>query len=380
MSFIVKLIRYGKKRYVEYKYKKAHDYCVDVFRMRLIKNKIPAETPAPGEDEYIKFWKRFHKRVEPYTYRYFQPICGNNPHIVPEDIANRYIAPILNPIRFRSYYSDKNMYQYYIHPKEALPFSYLFRVLGGSMYSMKDNGQEPISFDLLPEEIAAMIDQSVNKLVLKPSIDSNSGQKVVLFNRVGSIFCSSEVELSGRYLSTYGSDFVLQEAIEQHPFLGQFSKTSTNTMRVMTYRSLCDDQIHIFAACLRIGKNGSFVDNLFAGGCFVPINIETGKLGKNIYNKYWQKETEINGVNFDKSDFILPFWDEVKIFAEGMAKQVMHARLIAHDIIVDSKGFPRMIEYNVNDFDWALAMVCTCNCPFGDKFDEVIDFCLRQKV
>lgn len=379
MSLVTKLIRYGKKRYVEYKYKKAHDYCANVFRMRLIKNNIPIDEPAPGESEYIKFWQQFHKRVEPYTYRYFQKICGSNPHIVPEDIANRYIAPLLNPIRFRPYYSDKNMYQYYIHPDGAIPFSYLYRVLGGNMYSMIDNGRVSVPFDVSPEEIASMVDRSINKLVLKPSIDSNSGQKVILFNRVGSIFSSQEGVLSGKYLASFGTDFVLQEAIKQHPFLSQFSNTSTNTMRVMTYRSFLDDRVHIFAAALRIGKNGSFVDNIFAGGCFVPIDLETGKLGKDLYNRYWQKETSINGVNFEESDFILPFWEEVISFTKNIAKQVIHARLIAHDIIVDSNGCPRLIEYNVNDFDWALAMVCSRNVPFGEKFDEVINYCLQNR-
>ena len=180
-------------------------------------------------------------------------------------------------------------------------------------------------------------------------------------------------------MCSYGQDFVLQEAIEQHDYLRQFSKTSSNTLRVMTYRSVIDDEVMLMAAALRIGQNGSFVDNLFSGGCFAPIDLQTGKLGNELYDRYWRVQSQMNGIDFANNEFVLPFWNEACEFAKNVARQIPYARLLALDVIVDVFGKPRLIEFNVDDFDWSMAMACTRTVPFGTKFFEVIEYCLRYK-
>lgn len=378
MKFTHRIIGFVRSRYVEYKYKKFHDYCAKVFRERLAKNGIPIDVPAEGENGYVKFWQQFHKRIEPYTYRYFHRLLNNDSRIIPEDIANRYIEPILNPIRYRGFYSDKNSYRFYIQPKDAIPFAWCYRSLGGNMYSMNDNGANTISFDITASQFASMVDASVKKLVLKPAVDSDSGRGVLLFTRDNDMFRSSNGdELSGLFLKSYGNDFILQEALIQHPYLQQFSTTSINTMRIMTYRSVVDDSISVIAACLRIGNNGSFVDNLFAGGCFVPIDIRNGKLGNVLYNRFWQTTTVMNGLDFTENCYILPFWKKATDFALHIATQVPYARLLAQDILMDVNNYPRLIEFNVDNFDWSMAMACTREVPFGEKFEEVIKYCLQ---
>ena len=380
MKIISQIIRLAKRYYVEYKHKVSHRYCANVFRERLMKNNIPVNLHAEGEDEYVKFWKQFHRMVEPYTYRYFHRLLGNNPRIIPEDIANRYVEPILNPLRYRGFYSDKNTYRFYIQPQNSIPFAWIFRMLGGSMYTMKDDATTLIPFDVTAEQIAVLVDKSVSKLVLKPTTNSDSGRGVMLFVRNGNVFVSQKGDvLSGSFLKNYGLDFVLQEAIEQHSYLRQFSKTSINTMRIMTYRSIVDDSIIIMAACLRIGNNGSFVDNLFAGGCFVPIDVNSGKLDNVLFNRFWQTSTSMNDVDFLKNDFVLPFWSIAVQFAINVAKQVPYARLLAQDVLIDMNEKPILIEFNVDNFDWAMAMACSRDVPFGDRFDEVIECCLKYK-
>lgn len=378
MKIISKILKFAKARYVEYKHKKTYDYCASVFRERLVKNGIPADSPAKGEADYVRFWQQFHKRVEPYTYRYFCHLCHQNPHIVPEDIASRYIESVLNPIRYRAYYSDKNMYQYYITPKEALPQTYLYRVcesvrIGGGNTTFRQFAT------VAAADLAAKIGESVNEIVLKPTNDSNSGRGVMLFKRDKDIFKSTDGRvLTSEFLQHFGPDFAIQEKINIHPYLRQFSATSTNTIRVMTYRSVVDECVTVFSACLRIGQNGSFVDNLFSGGGFVMINIENGELAQCVYNRYWQAAHEINGINFAKQSFVLPFWTQVADFAKSVAEQIPHARLLAQDITIDDKGKTRLIEFNVDNFDWFMSMT-DGNIPFRDKFDEVINYCLNHK-
>ena len=87
----------------------------------------------------------------------------------------------------------------------------------------------------------------------------------------------------------------------------------------------------------------------------------------------------MNGLDFAKNGYILPFWNIAANFALSIAMQVPYARLLAQDILVDANNAPRLIEFNVDNFDWAMAMACTREVPFGEKFDEVISYCLQNK-
>lgn len=352
-----------------------YDDCVDKFRERLEKNNIPISQPAPGEDEYQHFWQQFCPIVEPYSYRFFYHIVGENPHIVPEDVASAYIESILNPENCRLLYSDKNLVSKIIRPESSMPYSYLYRVAGGRRM-ISEKGYH--DFTISSKDLAQIIGQSVNKIILKPSNFSHSGANVMLFKRENGIYKNNSIELSGPFLQRYGKDFVIQEVIEQHPYLSQFCTTSCNTIRVMTYRSVIDESINVFGAVLRIGHEGSVVDNLFAGGGFVVIDIETGKLGHCVYNQYGQVTRSINNIDFSINDYNLPFWDQVIAFSKRIAEQVPHHRLLAQDIVVDKAGRSRLIEFNVDGFNWGFTMYAG-KIPFGDKFDEVINYCLENK-
>lgn len=375
---------YQHDREVERQYR--YDDCVAKFRERLIKNNIPVDQPALGEDEYIRFWQQFDKRVEPYTYRFFSHIVGINPHIVPEDVADAYIERLLNPIQYRDFYGDKNLYPLYLSPKEVLPKTFLCR-MGGLLLSegygpnvrmTTGGGNRQYFAGISAIKFANCLDIN-EKVVLKPSRDSHSGQGVKLLQRKGDVFVDKEgCVIDGNYLYNYGPHFVIQEVIEQHPYLAQFCQTSCNTMRVMTYRSVKDESINIFGAVLRIGHEGSFVDNLFAGGGFATIDVDSGKLGNCIYDEFGCKYDEINGVDFATAQYQLPFWNEVCDFAKSIGQQIPHCRLIAMDITYDINNHPRLIEFNVDGFNWSFAMYAG-RMNFGNKFDEVIEYCLKHK-
>ncbi len=363
-----------------------YDDCVAKFRERLIKNNIPVNQPAPGEEEYIRFWQQFDKRVEPYTYRNFVRIIGQNPHIIPEDIGAAYIESILNPLQYRMAYQDKNLFPLILHPSSIFPKTYVCRMNGGSLMngcyvSLKINGLSTKREDLLylsAENIAANIPS--NKCVLKPTVDSYGGANVMLLHRENNFFVdANDKKVDGEYLVKYGDDFVIQEVIEQHPYLAQFCNTSCNTIRVMTYRSVKDESINIFGAALRIGHNGSFVDNITSGGGRVMIDCETGVLGKIVYDKYSRDCEEINGVNFAFNTFRIPFWTEICNFAKFIGLQIPYCRLISMDVTYDVSNTPRLIEINIGGFCWSTTMYGG-HIPFGNKFDEVIEYCLRHKM
>lgn len=75
---------------------------------------------------------------------------------------------------------------------------------------------------------------------------------------------------------------VIDECVVQHESMSKLHPASVNTIRIFSVR--IKDEIHIFAAALRIGNNGSFIDNFSAGGIGAPVDIETGLVTSSAQN------------------------------------------------------------------------------------------------
>lgn len=378
---IKKRIKRIISRYEEYQ---TYLFYSEQFKSYLAKHGI-ANVKADGEEQYLENWKRLSNRIEPYSYRLFSQPCymGKNKYIVPEDIGDTVIEYYLNPVEYRPFYSDKNMFRKYLVPKDSLPVDLLRRMAGG-LFLDEHYSVSNINKDSTKQEIAKEFGDC-DGVVIKPS-DSCSGSGVMKFNRVLSddgteAFVDGKgCVLDGAFLArfNYGRSFVLQKAIVQHPYLSQFCSSSVNTMRLCVYRSVVDESVEIFAGALRIGHQGSVVDNLHAGGGFVKIDVNTGELGHVVYNQYGEMTKTLNGVNFDNY-YQIPFWDEIRQFAVSIAKQIRHMRLLALDVSLDESNKPRLIEFNVKEFAFWIPMF-SGQQVFGDKMEEVIEYCRKRLI
>lgn len=326
-----------------------------------------SQTKAEGEDEYLTKWRQLTDRIEPWSYRLFSHYCGQTPYIVPEDVGHTILEARLNPIRFRPFYSDKNIYDTYV-PEGATPRAIVRRMGGGKFLNERYQPLDAPLSELL---------RNYTKVILKPSIDSDSGRGVMLFTRNGEQWCAHNNEnviLDEQFLSGYGQNFILQEALTQHPDIAKYNPTSINTLRVATYRSVVDEKVHVIASVMRIGKNGAFVDNAHGGGRFIGIDIKTGKLGKIVSDQYGNQSPTWNGYDFSATDNVVPSWPDVVEFVTEVASRIHHLRLIAFDISVDTAGCPRLVELNVDGFSFWLFMF-TNQLPLGPYTDEIIAHC-----
>lgn len=352
-----------------------HHYChrfQQNMRSLGIRNKA-----VPGESDYIRFWNQLTRHVEPYSFRLYSHFLtwDGKGNIIPEDIGHSYIEPMLNPPQYVGFYADKNLYTQYIKPTEAIAKTLLRRMLGGAL--LDDHYQPALSFSVDGSAVADYL-KGADELVLKPSVNSKGGGGVMFFKRQNGIFTSGETVLDGPFLRQYGSNFVLQEVIDQHPYLAQFNPTSLNSIRVCTYRSILTERIHLAACALRIGKKGARVDNTHAGGGLVIVDPETGCLGHEVFNWEGMVEHVINGIDLQQHSFVIPHWISVCNFAISIASQNHHCRLIAQDLTVDTDGNPRLIECNVKSFSFRIPMLAGKSL-FGDETQAVIDYCLRMR-
>ena len=327
-------------------------------------------------DEWKKKWCVLG-RVNKDYYRVFSQYSGEDINIVPDDICHNIIEPILNPKRFLNAYEDKCLFDKMLWTsfhKNITPYTYI-KNIGGANY---DIDYVPISS---VDFIIKSIPLNVNKLIIKKSIDSSSGRGVAFVQRNDNgdfIDVASKELFNEDYLKKYfGQNYVVQKAMTQSPFMSQFCKTSVNTVRIAVYRSIKTNTPHIINTIIRIGKDGSLVDNAHAGGMFVGVNND-GILGKYVCNQYGEKETIFNNVNFSIGEFKIPNYEKIKEFAERVASALPHQRLLALDVMLDEDNNPVLLEYNIRAFSvWLFQF--TNGSGFGGFTDEIIEYCVKHK-
>lgn len=339
------------------------------YRTLLKINKI-ANKPAANENEWINKWSVLGC-ADPIYYRLFSHYIGNNINIIPEDICRNIVEPILSPFRYVSYYSDKNIFDRLFRPG-TLPKT-IFRKMRGFYYDGQYN-----RIDLSDDDALYHIIQQTdcNKIIIKPSVDSSSGIGIKLFEKKDNrwIEIGRDCYLTVAYLNTnYGDDIVVQECLEQAEFMSYYNSTSVNTLRLTLYRSVITDECHVPSAIIRIGKNGSLVDNAHAGGGYVGVKVKDGFLCNKVINQYGEVKTEFNGVDFTKEHKI-PNWNKVIEFAKYVGKKIPHHRLLALDIMVDKDGNPRLIEFNCEAYSMWLFQF-TIGAALGEYTDEIIEYC-----
>lgn len=321
---------------------------------------------AVGEDAYLAKWHALCSRVEPYSYRFFSHYCGNNPNIIPEDIGHSYIEDMLNPVEYRAVYEDKNLFPQIVG-KENVPRTIVCRIHGSCLLNADyEKADKQLSYYMGDSE----------SVILKPCVGTNSGRGILKFVKRDGVFVSvtDKTPLTKEFLMKYGRDFCLQEAVSQHPFMSKLCPTSVNTIRLALYRSVKDNRPIVTAAIVRIGKQGSFVDNIHAGGMRIGVNVQSGEMGKYVVDQYGHKENVWNEIDFSQNFFVVPCWDEIIHFAEYIGTRILHHRLIALDIALTQEGRPLMIEYNLSGFSYS-PYLCTGQMPLGVYTDEVIAYC-----
>lgn len=329
--------------------------------------------PLQSEKYYLQLWSHLSPNPDKSTYRLFSQYIGEDSRIVPEEICAGIVQPLLNPIEYRPYYSDKNLFDKVLSPN-MLPTTILRGINGGGYNA----GYQVINFNSI--DFGKL---SATRLFLKPTVDSSSGEGVKAFARdeEGRYFSLDNREvLDGAFLNEYiksNPDFILQEGLTQHESVSKFNPTSINTIRVATYRSVIDNKSHFLNAIIRIGKNGAFVDNAHAGGVFVGVD-RNGKVGKFACDQYGNRYTDFNGVDFAKHEHYIEHFDKIIEFSEKVASELTHARLVAQDICLEANGNPKLVEFNVRAFSTWLFQF-TVGPAFAEYTDEIIWYCSQNK-
>lgn len=316
------------------------------------------------------YWSGLKKNVNTDWFRVYTSI-NKYPDVkyVPENIYFNIIEGKLNNRSLLPSYGDKNFYELYYDDLDLFPVNIIRNIDGmyyDKEYRMLDSTEEMISDKL----------KGYDSVIVKPSIDSGGGKKILLFKLKDGVLQNNNEILSKNLLERkLHSNFLIQECIQQSEYLSNFNKTSVNTIRIFTYRSVKDDKVIPLHSVLRFGKEGNVIDDQNLGGLACGID-ENNKL-----NEY---ATDINGMKYydhNKKSFSefeeVPKLSQMKDYAVKLAKKNIHARVLGFDFTLDETGSIKLIEINylwigINFFQMNGSSV------FREYTDEVINYCIEN--
>ena len=215
-----------------------------------------------------------------------------------------------------------------------------------------------------------VIDDGINKLesiikknkelIIKP-IDGLGGKDVEKINT------KDIKDINQFYEKMKKENLFIEEVVLQHPDMAKLSPTSCNTIRIMTLN--IKGNTEIFMAIARIGNGINSVDNFHQGGMGVKIDINTGKLIGNAYDKDCNEYEIHPKTNIKFDGYQLPNWNIVKKIVLEAAKVNENIKVVGWDVAITPDG-ATFIEGNRRP-GWDLVQV-VYNRGRKDLYNDVL--------
>lgn len=137
--------------------------------------------------------------------------------------------------------------------------------------------------------------------------------------------------------------WLIEEAIVQHPDMNKLCPTSINTVRIVTL--LMDDGAHFVYALVRMGNGVSCVDNISSGGLYTGVDGQGKLTGPAFCDKtgLYYDAHPLTGTAF--LGFQIPCFDEAVALCKQAATREPHMRYIGWDVAITPNG-PVFVEGN----------------------------------
>ncbi len=324
------------------------------------------------KDPSVNYTKNFWSRNNSWDY-YYQRHNENekSSHYVPYDYFVFNIQPKLNNAKHFLYVEDKQMYDRLYGNLNVLMPKTIFRCNEGIFM---DEEYNRIS------DIQNFLNQTNQNLFLKKTNGSHGGLGIEKYISKDGWFYdlknNEKLDIQKLY-KRYKGNFIVQECHEQHDALENLHQNSLNSLRVDSYRSVKTNEVHILMASIRMGRNGSFIDNVSSGGMAVGIKIDDNNeamLREFSFKPFSNSRiTSHPDSNIIFKDYKIPGFPNVVAAIKKLSNVVPAYRLIAWDFSIDKEGNAVMIELNSTGAIWGSQE--NNGTPFFGKFsEEVRDF------
>jgi hypothetical protein len=219
-------------------------------------------------------------------------------------------------------------------------------VIGKKYFEINSPGE----FRTILAEIIKKNSSASNSVIVKKTYWSYGGDKV--FKVFLSQISSDPARIDELYEEVTKSGFLFQETIIQHPVLDRLNPSCVNTIRFDTYINP-ESKVEVISAYLRMSYTNCDVDNVSMGGCFVGIDMHTGRLRKegfsNLIDLGVTILTKHPVTNIVFETVTIPYFEEARELVKKAASYMPGIRLVGWDVAIGVKE-PILIEGN-SDYD-----------------------------
>ncbi len=334
--------------------------------------RIEEQLLPPGEsleglpDKPQPFFKKYGFKVSEIFSALYEKAGGiHSEKYIPASIYFYYISPYLMNMNLTMAYVDKNSY-WRLFPNVKQPET-IIQNINGKYYRLHPQTRALL---MISSETAVETLQKENECIIKPSIESGRGRDVRLCKNIDNNKETKEI------LNSFGTDFIVQKIVNQHPILSMLNPTSLNTCRVYTYLPVGQTAHVVLGSAVRFGGKGAYRDNACTGGGFCKIHSNGMIDDKICQYRFWGRRS----LKYEKGleNIYFPSYHKVVDLCLQMHSQLPYMDLVGWDIAVDDSGEPILIELNqYPDCEF----IQLFNGPmFGEYTDDLIESISRSKT
>ncbi len=186
-------------------------------------------------------------------------------------------------------------------------------------------------------------------LIVKP-VEASCGKGIFKLKRE-----TDETKVKTIYQELTSDNYVVEECISNYESIKQFHPSSLNTVRIVTVLN-SKDEVNVLGSFIRFGTGGNVVDNGGSDGILAMIDIDSGKIFTDAYNKKGIafKVHPDTGIKF--SGFTIPRFQEMIEVCKLGAKRVPQARILGWDIVLRDDNEIDVVEANAMPDAYGLQM------------------------
>ncbi len=319
--------------------------------------------------DIVQYWAQFGIKINDFSYHamYYHVTGIRDPRFVPDMIAGLVVYEYYNDSAYEDAWRDKNLFDRLL-PDVPFPDTYgkcirnRFVSTNGEYFARDEAGV--LQFAKTVWETM----KTPGDVIVKNSRDSGFGRGVEKFH----VSCEEDAVNMIRHCENR-TNFIIQKRIQQHHTLAAFNKSSTNMLRVCSWRH--GNQVDILYAAVRAGVDGSITDVSFVDG------VETVRLiGITPDGYFSDKMLDQDGICVKAlpQNVAVPSWSKIEQIVKKNHLLVDNFDIIGWDFTIDETGDPKCFEWNVQ-WPGTVFYQYTNGPLFGDKTEEVLAFLKEQK-
>lgn len=290
------------------------------------------------ENAVQSYWKtHYGRKISTRWHRLYQSYNGNfNEAYFPEILYTTRLERKLNNRKIGRVVSDKSFFpMYYRDVKNVrLPDTYIMN--NSSVFYTADR-------KILSKENAVKRIENIGAVAIKPTLDSSSGESVILCDFKDGIDVKSGKSCFD-IITSYNENFLVQERIIPCEQLKALYPNAINTFRVITY--LVEDKVMHAPVTLSMGRAGNHVDNIQAGGISIAVSDEgeLNKVGHTHFNEVHLSHPDTGTVFMNHK---IPKVKEIIEVTKEMKEKTPHVNIVSWDITIDKNEDIVLLEFNI---------------------------------